>query len=389
MATKGKVHDFISQLPATCSDAQTLLDFANEISALTGAIDTLHNQGEGPQDRALHGARERVIHSAGSLKEKVGGIRDALNRQDILTGERKDALANLSKSLDFITHVLLSSLANSWGYRITDECAPPEVVKEWDGHWRTIRHTAINLKHWVEGMNGGYTESATDVVKPPNPSRSQLTSWPPEGYWLLYPWMKRQQQPIRLPQFGPTAFGSDPATTARPPTTEWIDALRRWLPDFDPSAPDWGAVKRLLLVHFDYKPADCERLSVADVAAMLNARQPPSQIRAGQAFEAETEATQDALPEQQESEDNEPQPPALTKGQRMTLAALAAFDPSRLASTSDVSEAMPAAERQSERTTREAIKKLVTLGLAERPEGEKQGARLTIKGRRLASKIAD
>lgn len=87
--------------------------------------------------------------------------------------------------------------------------------------------------------------------------------------------------------------------------------------------------------------------------------------------------------------DEPEQPPALTKSERITLAALATFDPSRLASTLDVSEAMPAAERLSERTTRLAIKKLVKLGLAARPEGEKQGARLTISGKRLARQIAD
>ena len=43
----------------------------------------------------------------------------------------------------------------------------------------------------------------------------------------------------------------------------------------------------------------------------------------------------------------------------------------------------------SERTTRAAIKRLCELDLAERPEGEKQGARLTLQGRRLATKIAD
>lgn len=88
-------------------------------------------------------------------------------------------------------------------------------------------------------------------------------------------------------------------------------------------------------------------------------------------------------------EADEQQPPALTKTERLTLAALAGFDPSRLALTGDVCEAMPVAERLSERTTRDVLKKLLELELAERPEGDKQGARLTIKGRRLASKLAD
>jgi len=87
-------------------------------------------------------------------------------------------------------------------------------------------------------------------------------------------------------------------------------------------------------------------------------------------------------------DDDEQQVPALTKAERATLAALASFDPSRLASAIEVSEAMPGVS-YSERSVRKAIKKLVKLNLAERPEGEKQGARLTIKGRLLASKLAD
>ncbi len=87
--------------------------------------------------------------------------------------------------------------------------------------------------------------------------------------------------------------------------------------------------------------------------------------------------------------DDEPLAPALTESDRLTLNALASFDPSILASAATVSEAMPMAQRVSERTVRESIKKLVTLGLAERPEGNRQGARLTIRGRRLASQLGD
>lgn len=86
--------------------------------------------------------------------------------------------------------------------------------------------------------------------------------------------------------------------------------------------------------------------------------------------------------------EDEQQVPALTKAERATLLALATFDASRLASALEVSEAMPGVS-YSERSAREAIKKLVALNLAERPEGEKQGARLTIKGRRLASRLDD
>lgn len=86
--------------------------------------------------------------------------------------------------------------------------------------------------------------------------------------------------------------------------------------------------------------------------------------------------------------EDEAQAPGLTKGESTTLHTLALIDPAVLASTSYVTDTMAAKERLSETTTRKAIKKLVSLGLAERPEGERQGARLTIKGRRLSNKLA-
>jgi len=138
--------------PTTCADVEVLQDFATGIESLTAAIDMLHDEGEGPHDRTLHNPRELVIRSAGTLQKQVGGLRDTLSRQKILTGERKDTLANLSQSLDFIASVLRSSLANGWGYRITEEAVQQEVVKEWNGHWRNIRRSATTMQHWTEGM---------------------------------------------------------------------------------------------------------------------------------------------------------------------------------------------------------------------------------------------
>ncbi len=153
MATDGDSHGSVSRLRGT--DAQILLDFVSEADALTRAIDTLYEQGQSSRDRALHNAREAVICSAANLNKRVGSVREAVNRQRMLTGERADALAKLSQALDFIAHVLRSSLASNWGYRVTEETAPHEVVQEWNGHWHTIRHTAINMKHWAEGMPDG------------------------------------------------------------------------------------------------------------------------------------------------------------------------------------------------------------------------------------------
>jgi hypothetical protein len=86
-------------------------------------------------------------------------------------------------------------------------------------------------------------------------------------------------------------------------------------------------------------------------------------------------------------EDTPKQGPALTKPEQLTLCTLADLDPAVLASTADIAEAMDAAERLSERTIKSSVRELIELGLAERPEGPKQGARLTIKGRRLVPKI--
>lgn len=160
---------------ATCDDAQVLLDFATGIADLTTAIDILHREGDGPRDHALRIVRDLVIHDADRLHKKVAVVRDALIRQGILTAERKDSVINLSQSLDFIAHILKASLANDWGYRVTEEAAPPEVVQEWNGHWHTIRHTAINMKHWAEGMVDG-TEASLGAYVENEPQESDETS---------------------------------------------------------------------------------------------------------------------------------------------------------------------------------------------------------------------
>lgn len=80
-------------------------------------------------------------------------------------------------------------------------------------------------------------------------------------------------------------------------------------------------------------------------------------------------------------------PPSLTARQVSTLLLMAEFDPSRLVSAAVVATTDGAA--MSEETARLAIKALVGQGLAERPEGPRSGARLTLRGRRLAGNIVD
>jgi hypothetical protein len=92
---------------------------------------------------------------------------------------------------------------------------------------------------------------------------------------------------------------------------------------------------------------------------------------------------------------HEPAPPSLTLNQSRVLQAMSRFDASLLLSAAVIAEetedkrACPPLAALSDETTRQCVAKLRTLGLAERSEGPRSGARLTIAGRRLAGKIAD
>lgn len=87
--------------------------------------------------------------------------------------------------------------------------------------------------------------------------------------------------------------------------------------------------------------------------------------------------------------DDGSQKPALTKSERLVLLTLQNFDASMLPSITDIATEMNPKEQLSEKKTGEAIRKLIKADLAERPEGERLGSRLTLAGRRLAAKIAD
>ncbi|MCA9278200.1 MAG: hypothetical protein H6815_06025 [Phycisphaeraceae bacterium] len=81
--------------------------------------------------------------------------------------------------------------------------------------------------------------------------------------------------------------------------------------------------------------------------------------------------------------------PALTSNQSQVLRTMARFDASCLLFTKTIEEEMDQSIRLSERTIGPIVQKLIELHYAERPEGDRKGARLTIDGRKLASKIAD
>jgi hypothetical protein len=68
---------------------------------------------------------------------------------------------------------------------------------------------------------------------------------------------------------------------------------------------------------------------------------------------------------------------------------MARFDASRLLSAKMIADEMDATIRLSEETVRQCVGKLIAADLAERPEGDRSGARLNSAGRRLAGKIAD
>ena len=81
--------------------------------------------------------------------------------------------------------------------------------------------------------------------------------------------------------------------------------------------------------------------------------------------------------------------PPLTDNEVAVITTLARFDPLQLASASKIEAEMDAPNRRSPRTIGKAVTRLIELGLAERPRGDRSGARLTTAGRRVARKVAD
>jgi len=97
----------------------------------------------------------------------------------------------------------------------------------------------------------------------------------------------------------------------------------------------------------------------------------------------------DAEPPPPPGDDDQPLAPALTVNQSRVLQTMAQFDPRTLVSADAIAAGMGTAPPLSPRTIGPIVRRLILLCLAERPEGNRSGARLTTAGRRLASKIAD
>jgi hypothetical protein len=180
---------------------------------------------------------------------------------------------------------------------------------------------------------------------------------------------------------------------------------QRWMDDYGEKMPnnvdDW----RRLLSRVGLSRADVEIVlsSVPDIDLVIDhiegyfdrvyrdARrswpQQPLPTQAPQGLAGRSPS--DAEPATLAAECAESPPPALSETDRMVLQTMAIFDPSRLLSTATIAEAMAPAARLAHRTIGPIVRRLIELELAERPEGDRSGARLTMRGRRLASKIAD
>ena len=77
---------------------------------------------------------------------------------------------------------------------------------------------------------------------------------------------------------------------------------------------------------------------------------------------------------------------SLTKNALIVLQTMAAFDGSRLLSVNLIQEATPIDDIISHQTIATILQKFIAAGYAERPEGQRQGSRLTNQGRKLARK---
>ena len=79
--------------------------------------------------------------------------------------------------------------------------------------------------------------------------------------------------------------------------------------------------------------------------------------------------------------------PPLTQNAVIVLCTMARFDASVLLGATRIEQSIELTDRLSARTIGPLVRRLVSLGLAERPEGLRSGARLTVAGRRLATNI--
>ncbi len=172
----------------------------------------------------------------------------------------------------------------------------------------------------------------------------------------------------------------------RKASTETVEAVRRVIVDWD--GQNWAAVRAALKIAGE-SDASIDRMTVEDVRQYFAV----GQERLRQLLGGMPNTTAGTIIEHgvnpDREEHDEPAGPALTPNQQRVLQTMARFDASRLLSCAVIAPKMDPAIRLSEEAVRQCVAKLIELNLAERPEGERSGARLTIPGRKLAGKIAD
>lgn len=198
-------------------------------------------------------------------------------------------------------------------------------------------------------------------------------------------------RPDRLAMHAQVVIGIHDAESSEPVVP---DALYAEWNKPEGAKPDWTARGRAAIGvgyqpltdgHFDPSLFDADLARQSFVA--LSAAEPttPGEAVPGGSANAAGSTARGSVP----SGTDESAGPALTASQSRVLQTMALFNAELLASADAIEAAMDAGERLSARTIGPIVRKLISLGFAERPEGGRSGARLTTAGRRLASKIAD
>ncbi|MFO0828094.1 MAG: hypothetical protein U0572_08080 [Phycisphaerales bacterium] len=163
---------------------------------------------------------------------------------------------------------------------------------------------------------------------------------------------------------------------------------------FEPpqSIEDWEHLARI--VEMPFETIRTGNFTYADVYAVAMAWVDRQKMKARLASESGSgglvgQAPAAGIRASGESDTDETPPPALTPTELRVLRMLATFDPSELASAARIEGAMEPTQRVSERSISRIVPRLIELGLAERPQGERSGTRLTLQGRRIARRLAE
>jgi hypothetical protein len=143
-----------------------------------------------------------------------------------------------------------------------------------------------------------------------------------------------------------------------------------------------------LLAEMPFETIQSGNLTLADVRTVALAWADRERMKARIAAEAKGAGAKTIGQGQVAGDGDESESPALTATEIAVLQTLATFDPSVLASAARIEMAMESDARFATRSILPAVRRLIELGLAERPQGIRSGARLTLAGRRLARKIA-